>query len=184
MSNQFSDQDPFAQSSYDVLIATTELVDEEEPEVEGLDVQANRGIASAPLLSRLPLARLIPQDVHSVMDYGNSMIVGTGITALDPRAKLASIVLAAAGASVSIMTDYRLSLAKLVPIETHEAIDHLWGLSAIAAPFVLGYWKTSPRVALTHVISGAANILASLVTDYRAYRGVGRRQRALRERMA
>jgi hypothetical protein len=39
------------------------------------------------------------------------------------------------------MTDYRLSVAKVIPIEAHEVIDHAWGLAAIAAPFVLGYWK-------------------------------------------
>ena len=43
-------------------------------------------------------------------------------------------------------------------------IDHAWGLAAIAAPFVLGYWKTAPRVALVHVIAGMGNLAASLVT--------------------
>jgi hypothetical protein len=89
----------------------------------------------------------------------------------DPRARAASLILGCADVMTSAMTDYRLSVAKVIPIETHEAIDHLWGIAAISAPFVLGYWKTSPRVALTHVIAGVGNILASLVTDYRSYRG-------------
>jgi hypothetical protein len=143
-----------------------------------LKQRLSAGIPSEPLLGALPLARLIPQDVHSVVDYGNGIMVGAGITSHDPRAKAASVVLAVSVVGVSIITDYRLSLAKVVPIEVHEAIDHIWGLSAIAAPFVLGYWKTSPKVALSHVITGAATILASLVTDYRAYRGVGHRQRS------
>lgn len=137
----------------------------------------SRGVPSAPLLGRLPLARLIPQDIHSVEDYGNGVIVGLGMTSRDPRAKIASIVLAASVVGVSAITDYRLSIAKIVPIEVHEAIDHIWGLSAIAAPFVFGYWKTSPKIAVTHVVTGVATILASLLTDYRAYRGVGRRVR-------
>jgi hypothetical protein len=74
---------------------------------------------------------------------------------------------------VSLVTDYRLSVAKVIPIKAHEIIDHVWGLTAISAPFILGYWKTAPRIALMHVIAGASTILASLVTDYRAARGQG-----------
>jgi hypothetical protein len=144
----------------------------------GLDGdQRNRNLPAAPVLGGLPLARWIPMDVHSVMDYANAMIVGAGAISTDcPRARIASAVLAAGGIGVSATTDYRLSAAKLIPIEAHEVIDHAWGLAAIAAPFLLGYWKTAPRVALVHVIAGVGNIAASLVTDYRAARGVGRRR--------
>ncbi len=131
----------------------------------------SHGTPSKPLLGALPIARLIPQDVHSVMDYVNGFAISTGVlVGDDPRAKAASAVLAAAGTSVSLMTDYRLSVAKIIPIEAHEAIDHVWGMSAIALPFVLGYWKTSPIVAMTHVLAGAGTIVASLFTDYRAWK--------------
>jgi len=130
----------------------------------------SQGAPSKPLFGALPLARLIPQDVHSVMDYANGLVTGSGAFLTDdPAAKIASIALAAAGIGVSAITDYRLSAAKLIPIEQHEAIDHLWGLAAIAAPFVFGYWKRSPRVALMHVMAGAGTILSSLFTDYRSY---------------
>jgi hypothetical protein len=167
MANQTVGSDSFAQPSHRAEYGMSTLHDR----------RMSRGIPSRPLLGRLPLARLIPQDVHSLEDYGNGLIVGTGITSRDPRARMASIVLAASVVGVSAITDYRLSLVKIVPIEAHEAIDHLWGLSCIAAPFVFGYWKTSPKIAITHVVTGVATILASLVTDYRAYRGVGRRAR-------
>jgi hypothetical protein len=138
----------------------------------------SQGIPAEPVLGQLPLARWIPMDVHAVMDYANALVIGSGALTTDcPRARAASVVLAAAGAGVSSVTDYRLSVAKLVPIETHEKIDYLWGVAAIAAPFLFGYWKTAPRVALRHVIAGAGNIAASLVTDYRAARGVGNRLR-------
>jgi hypothetical protein len=179
MSNQIMGSEPAAQRSYEANVEASSLSSSEVPERSAMTRRLSRGIPSAPLLGRLPLARLIPQDVHSVVDYGNGIMVGAGITARDPRARMASIVLAASVIGVSAMTDYRLSVAKIVPIETHEAIDHIWGLSAIAAPFVFGYWKTSPKVAISHVVTGVATILASLVTDYRAYKGTGRRVRAV-----
>jgi hypothetical protein len=110
-------------------------------------------------------------DVHAMADYSDAAITGMGaIMADDPRAKAASLALSASVGGLSLVTDYRLSLAKLVPIEVHEAADHLWGMTAIALPFVLGYWKTEPKVALTHVIAGASTILASLFTDYRSWK--------------
>jgi hypothetical protein len=131
----------------------------------------SKGALSRPLFGVLPLARLIPQDVHSVMDYANGLAAGSGaLMTDDPAARIASIALAAVVTGASAVTDYRLSAAKLLPIEQHEVADHLWGLAAIAAPFVFGYWKRAPRVALMHVIAGAGTIAASLLTDYRSYK--------------
>ncbi|WP_437839108.1 SPW repeat domain-containing protein [Sorangium sp. So ce1153] len=135
-------------------------------------------IPARPLLGALPVARVVPQDVHSVLDYSNGLIVAlAGLSARKSSAKIAGVVLGASVVSVSMLTDYRLSLAKLIPIEVHEAIDYAWSASAIAAPFVFGYAKRSPLAALIHVATGAATILGSMLTDYRAVRGVGRRER-------
>jgi hypothetical protein len=131
----------------------------------------SKGEQAPKLLGFLPIARLIPQDIHSVLDYVDGLTVASGALLDDnPTAFTASLALGAADIGVSLMTDYRLSAVKLIPIRTHEAIDHLWGLSCIAAPFLLGYWKKAPRVAMTHVMTGAMTILASLFTDYRSYK--------------
>jgi hypothetical protein len=136
-------------------------------------IAVGEGAPAKPLLGVLPLARLIPQDVHSVMDYADGVAVVAAMALAsedDGAARIASVVLGASAIGVALTTDYRLGAVKLIPIETHEAIDHLWGLSAIAAPFVLGYWKTSPRTAIAHISVGAGTILTSLVTDYRSWR--------------
>jgi hypothetical protein len=137
------------------------------------DRTLSHGIPSRPLLGALPIMRLIPQDVHSVMDYMNGIATGAGalLAPDDPAAMAASWILAGSIIGVSAMTDYRLSIAKVIPIEIHETLDYVWGFTAIAAPFVLGYWKTSPTVGLMHVIAGVGTILESMITDYRAYRG-------------
>lgn len=137
--------------------------------IEFEDRTLSHGEPARPLLGFLPIARLIPQDIHSVMDYMNGVATGAGVAMTDdPAARLMSALLGSSVVGVSAITDYRLSVAKVIPIEAHEAIDHAWGLMAIAAPFVLGYWKRAPQVAMMHVISGAGTILASLFTDYRA----------------
>ena len=134
------------------------------------DSSLSVGAPAKPLLGVLPIARLIPQDIHSVMDYANSgMFFVEGLATDDDTAMIASMALGVAGAGVSLMTDYKLSVAKVIPVEAHEVIDYAWSAAAIAAPFVFGYWKTAPRVALMHVAAGACTIVASLLTDYRAY---------------
>ena len=127
------------------------------------------GAPSKPILG-LPLARIVPMDCHSFMDYGNGLVAaGTAFATDDNRAKVAGLTLASLIVGISAVTDYKISLAKLVPIEVHEVADYVWGATAIAAPFLLGYWKSSPKIALSHIIAGAGVIAGALITDYRAY---------------
>jgi hypothetical protein len=145
--------------------------------VLGRDTKEDRplshGAPSKPLLGVLPIARLIPQDVHAMMDYGNGVAAGSGaLMTDDPAARIASLALAATTIGISAVTDYRLSVAKLVPIEAHEVADYAWGLAAIAAPFVLGYWKKDPIVSTIQIATGVTALIGSLFTDYRGYRGV------------
>ena len=143
----------------------------------------SHGEPAEPLLKVLPIKRWIPQDVHSVMDYVDGLTVATGALTADEDDSVAcwaSLALGASVIGVSAISDYRLSLAKVIPIRMHEALDYAWGMSCIAAPFALGYWKSSPRTAMTHIAVGAGAVLASLFTDYRSYK----EERARRRRMA
>jgi hypothetical protein len=81
-------------------------------------------------------------------------------------------MLGVADASASALTDYRLSLAKVIPIEVHEALDYAVGLGAIAAPFLLGYRRKDRMASWLHIATGLTVIVGSLFTDYRAKRGV------------
>src|SRR4051812_8206542 len=102
---------------------------------------ARDGIPSKPLLGVLPLRRLIPQDVHSVLDYVSSAGLEVAGLCGSATAKMAGLMLSGSVLMTSLLTDYRLSVAKVLPIEVHEILDHVSGLGAIAAPFALGYQK-------------------------------------------
>ena len=142
-------------------------------------------IPSKPLFGVLPLARFVSQDVHSLTDYASGALsLGTAIMADSTEARFAGAALGGSAIAVAALTDCRLSAAKVIPIEAHEAIDHLWGAAAIAAPFVLGYWKKEPAVAALQILAGASTILTSLFTDYRAARGVGRSDEEIAQSLA
>jgi hypothetical protein len=130
------------------------------------------GVASRPLFGVLPIKRFIPQDVHSLLDYANAFTVASVSLGANSPACTAGTVLSISYLGVSLFTDYRLSVRKLIPIEVHEVMDYVWGLSAIAAPFLFGYARKSPVAALVHIMVGASTIIGSLFTDYRSQVGV------------
>jgi hypothetical protein len=159
------------QRSHDTDLPVTRFIDRLEDEVTSSKLST--GIESQPLLGRLPVRRLIPQDVHSVMDYGGAAAgVASAIIADSAEAKIAGLALAGTVATVSLMTDYKLSAARVIPIEVHEALDYVYGAANIAAPFVLGYAKRDPLASAIQIATGVSVILASMFTDYRAYRGM------------
>lgn len=148
----------------------------DDDELGGVGGRLSRGIPARPLLGALPLARVVPQDVHSVVDYAGGLTIAiAGIVADTTAAKVAGMVLGGGLVGASLMTDYRLSLAKVIPIEVHEVLDFVGAVGAIAAPFALGYYKRDRVAALTHIAVGVTELLGSLLTDYRAARGRGRR---------
>jgi hypothetical protein len=142
-------------------------------ELEAMERARIGGIGSRPLFGVLPIARVIPMDVHSVMDYASAAtLLYAGLSADGAAARATGIALGVADAATSFMTDYRLSGPKLIPIEVHQALDYAVGLTAMLAPLWLGKRRRSDRRAsLLHVLVGASVLVASLFTDYRAYRG-------------
>ncbi len=130
------------------------------------------GQPSRPLLG-LPVKRAIPQEVHSALDYACGL-VGTlnALIAETTAAKVSNAVLAGGHTAGSMLTDYRMSVAKVLPIEVHEAGDYLHGTANVLAPFVFGYYRREPLVSGLQILSGLVTVLTSLFTDYRAVKRV------------
>lgn len=138
-----------------------------------VDHSAAAGILSRPLFGRLPLRRWGAPDVHSVMDYVNgAAMVAVGRLSGDRAAKRVGQVLGGALVGVSLLTDSRLSLTKLIPIEAHELVDYAYGLGAVLAPFVFGYARRAPLAAGLHVLLGVKTLTVALLTDYRCQTGM------------
>lgn len=133
---------------------------------------ADKGPPSPPLLG-LPVKRVVPMDVHSMLDYaGGTTLLATALLAKDACAATAGAVLGAAATGVSLFTDYRMSLKKLIPIEVHEVADYVYGFGSILAPFIFGYAKKAKWVAAVQIAVGVSSVIGSLFTDYRSQTGV------------
>jgi hypothetical protein len=109
--------------------------------------------------------RFIPTRVHGMLDYASGLLLivapylfgfadGTAAQYV-PQAIGAGILL------MSLVTDYELSLAKLVPMPVHLGVDVAGGLLLAASPWLFGF---ADRVYWPHLILGLAEIGAGLMT--------------------
>ncbi|ADO75342.1 hypothetical protein [Stigmatella aurantiaca] len=138
-----------------------------------LDRSAAAGIPAHPLPGDLPLRRWVPQGAHSLLDYAVGLgVAGASSLSEAPSARRAGVALGLGLVGLSLLTDTRLSLSRLVPIELHALADCGWGLAALAAPFVGGYARRAPALAAVQAVAGAALLVASLLTDYRCTSGM------------
>src|SRR5262249_48365403 len=123
---------------------TTGSYTAEVPIVIEEDRPLSHGTPSRPLFG-LPIARLIPQDVHSLLSYAGALALSVvSFLARSPSARAVGATLGVSTIGVSLTTDYRLSAVKLIPIEVHEVLDYVVGGACIAAPYLLGYRKREP----------------------------------------
>jgi hypothetical protein len=143
------------------------------------ELQPTSPVPAKQVFGALPLRRVLPQVAHSVLDFiaAGAYVVSARL-ARTPRARAVGLLLGGALAGGSLVTDARLSLARVLPIENHEQLDHVSGASAILAPFALRYMKQDPIASIVQIATGAATIVAALLTDYHAVRGVARALRS------
>jgi hypothetical protein len=109
--------------------------------------------------------RFIPTRIHGVIDYltGLLLIVAPFVFGFADggAAQWVPIILGAAILLMSIMTDYELSLAKMIPMPLHLGVDALGGLLLAASPWLFGF---ADQVFWPHLIIGLMEIGVSLMT--------------------
>ena len=116
--------------------------------------------------------RVIPTKVHGVLDYLSGLLLIASPWLFDfangGAAQWVPVLVGATILLVSLVTDYELSVAKLVPMRTHLALDVLSGALLAASPWLFGF---SELVYWPHLLLGVAEIGAGLLTrqvpDYR-----------------
>lgn len=64
----------------------------------------------------------------------------------------------------SLITDWELSIARIVPLPVHLSVDVVLGIFLAASPFVFGFSDEGTNAWLPHVLFGVALIGAGLLT--------------------
>lgn len=107
--------------------------------------------------------RFLPTRLHGVIDYlaGIIFIVVPWLFDWPGDAAWVSTALGALALVYSLLTNYELGVARVIPMPTHLLLDLLSGLVFIVAPFLL---DPGTGVTITMIVFGLAEVGASLVT--------------------
>ncbi|CAO4153216.1 SPW repeat domain-containing protein [Methylorubrum extorquens] len=114
--------------------------------------------------------RIIPTRLHGVLDYamGALLIVAPYLLGFadGTAAQYVPQALGLATLLMSLVTDYELSIAKLVPMPIHLGVDIASGLLLAVSPWLFGF---ADRVFWPHLILGIAEVGAALMTQTRPH---------------
>lgn len=90
------------------------------------------------------MPKFITKTMHAYLDYPVALlliaapfILSLGIT--NPIAKGLSVIVGIAALILTLLTDHKLGVIRVLPYKLHLAVDFLVGLLFVAAPFILGF---------------------------------------------
>lgn len=88
--------------------------------------------------------RFVTKTVHAYLDYpvaallmGAPFLLGLGAT--NPTARWLSVGTGVAALLLTVLTNHRLGLIRVLPYPLHVAVDALVGATFLIAPFALGF---------------------------------------------
>ncbi|WP_376090925.1 hypothetical protein ACE7GA_20790 [Roseomonas sp. CCTCC AB2023176] len=116
--------------------------------------------------------RFIPTRIHGVLDYGTGVLLialpWLSGFADGTAAQWVPVLLGAGAIAYSLLTDYELGVAPVIPMPVHLALDGGSGILLAASPWLFGF---ADRVWAPHLILGLFEIGASLLTVTVSRRG-------------
>lgn len=112
--------------------------------------------------------RFIPTRIHGFLDY----IVGVVLIAApwifqfsdNTAATVVPIVLGIGLIVYSLLTDYELGVARVLPMPVHLLFDIAAGVVLAASPWIFGFADESANVWVPHLLAGIAAVVLGLVT--------------------
>lgn len=115
---------------------------------------------------------LVSTRLHGALDYvvGAALIAAPWIFQFSEHtaATVVPIVLGALIIAQSLVTDYELSLARLLPMPAHLGVDVIGGAFLAASPWIFGFADETANVWVPHLVVGIVAVLLASVTDPRS----------------
>lgn len=120
-------------------------------------------------------ARFITKDIHAALDYpvalalmGAPFLLGLGEST--PAAKWLSVGTGVAALLLTIFTNHRLGLIRVLPYWFHVLVDGLVGITFVVAPLALGfqgmdawfYWANAAAVLTVVSLSSPSSLSAGV----------------------
>ena len=112
--------------------------------------------------------RFVTKTVHAFLDYPVALsLMATpfllGLGRANPLALWVSVATGVAALLLTLFTDHKTGVVRLLPYRLHVAVDRLVGITFVAVPFVLGlrgldawyYWANGAAVLLVTFVLNA-----------------------------
>ena len=114
--------------------------------------------------------RPITSRMHGMLDYPAGVLLIAapwlfGFSDADDAAVAVPITIGLVVLLQSLITDYELSIANVLPLRAHLGLDVLAGLVLALSPFVLGFSDEGANAWVPHVVAGLALIGSGLMTQ-------------------
>jgi hypothetical protein len=114
--------------------------------------------------------RPITSRMHAMLDYplGVVLILAPwifGFSDVGGAATAVPIVIGALAIAQSLMTDWELSLADVIPLPAHLMVDVVAGIVLAISPFIFGFSDEGANAWIPHVVVGLGLIAAGLMTQ-------------------
>ena len=116
------------------------------------------------------MKRPITSRMHAMLDYplGVVLILAPwifGFSDVGGAAVALPIIVGAMAILQSLITDWELSIANIVPLPAHLMLDVAAGLVLAVSPFVFGFSDEGANAWVPHVVAGVGLIAAGLMTQ-------------------
>lgn len=117
--------------------------------------------------------RIIPAHVHGMLDYPVGILLLLvpnllGFDDLGGPAVWVPRILGVAIIGMSLLTDYRPGLIRVIPMSLHVGVDIVASLFLALSPFIFGFSDQPSNVWIPHVAAGIAIFLITLLTQPRS----------------
>jgi hypothetical protein len=113
--------------------------------------------------------RFIPRKTHAILDYlvGGLLLVAPNLLGFSDEGEAAMVprIIGIVIILQSLITDYEISIAKLIPFRIHLIGDVLTGLILLLSPFVFGFIDEPVNVWLPHILVGLMELGVVAMTN-------------------
>lgn len=112
--------------------------------------------------------KLLSPTAHGVVDvmFITVLAMAPILFDLEPAIDTACFVMAGGYLLLTLMTDFKLGLIRIVPLQIHGWLDLLTGIALLAAPFLFKFPQASAERNLFWIL-GAVSVITWFVTDWK-----------------
>lgn len=114
--------------------------------------------------------KILSPTAHGVVDVAFITVVAMAPIVLNlvPAVDIACFVMAGGYLALTLLTDFKLGLIRIIPLQIHGWLDLLTGVALLAVPFLFNFPQGSAERNLFWIL-GAVSIVTWLITDWKAH---------------